>query len=179
MAEKHQLLDLIKWHLEHHPGMAITDVYKLVYQGVMGAEHLLQDEARARRYLAEEWAVVPTDQTQPLLEPVSADGRIVRINIARAKADGILQNHVWLAFVRSAHAITPDTQAFERAWSLVVTGCAENRLPFEEREALDFGERARLHGYPAKHHSETYRERNRPAYRVARKNEFEQLWRQT
>ena len=177
MVERDQVIKLVRWHIEQHSALGITDVYKLLYQGVLGAEHLMQDEKKAQTYLAKEWEAVPGDQNILLLEPVSVDGHVVRLNIARAKSNGISQHQVWLAFYRSVQNLSPSKTAFEQVWNLFQQSCEENLLPFDLQDVHYFTQNVRSEGFPAKHHSEAYRKANRPAYRVLSKQQFEHMMR--
>ncbi len=177
MIDSVQVLDLVQWHLHHHTAVGITDVYKLLYQGVMGAEHLLQDEQRAHDFLTKEWDAVPSDKNLMLLEPVSVNGQVVRLNIARAKANGVSLQQVWQVFYFSVQNFILDKDVFEHVWALFYQLCEEQKLPFEIHDVQAFTENVRMQNFPAMHHSEAYRKANRPAYRVVSKQQFEHMMR--
>ena len=42
---------LVKKQQKLHLNLGVRDVYKLLFQGVMGVAHILGDKKRARRYL--------------------------------------------------------------------------------------------------------------------------------
>ena len=46
---------LVGQHLEVYPEMRIADVYKLLYQACMGAEHAITDAESVERWLLTEW----------------------------------------------------------------------------------------------------------------------------
>ena len=58
MIEDSQLRVLIRWHLENHESLDIQDVYKMLYQGIMGAEHLIHNVERTKEFLIQEWGGV-------------------------------------------------------------------------------------------------------------------------
>lgn len=169
------LLRLVNRHLELHQNVAVQDVYKMLFQGVFGGEHLLADLTRAKAYLAEEWARVTPKADEPLIEPVSLRGEIVRINLRPCRADGFSADDVWQAFAASAGKATAANADFKKLWHLFENLCAQNLLPFAVDEVRQFGAEALAAGWPAKHHSPAYREANYPAYRVVRRAEWEKI----
>ncbi len=175
MPDHDKLSKLIQWHLDFHTHVQIQDVYKMLFQGVFGAEHLLGDIKRARAYLDEEWLRVPADRSKILLEPVSIDGKIVRANIQRCKAEGIEADHLWQVFYRSATQIKADKKEFEIIWDAFLKLCQTKALPFDPEAVLRFGHEAKANHWPAKHHTTAYRDANYPAYRVALQREFNKI----
>jgi len=172
MHEQDELLHLIDFHLHLHRDVAIQDIYKLLYQGVFGAEHVLTDVDYARMHLDEEWRRADADDEQHLFEPVSRDGRIVRINLRRGKADGINVAAIWSAFYNSAGQVNASLEDFERAWRCFQELCEKKLLPFAAKAVDAFGQDAKEQGFPARHHSAAYRAANYPAYRVLLKQEL-------
>jgi len=160
-----RLLELVLFHLTLHQRVALQDVYKLFYQGVFGAEHLLKDVDAARRYLETEWQTVAPDPSKPLLEPVSTDGGVVRVNIARCKVEGISCESVWFAFLHS-NVFRGDVEAFKSLWLEFINLCRQKRLPFDSDQAVNYFNEMEARRFPVQHHSENYRIFNRPAYRV-------------
>lgn len=175
MPENDKLYKLIQWHLDFHTQVHIQDVYKMLYQGIFGAEHLLSDVERAKAYLEEEWNRVPTDKTINLLEPVSMDGKVVRANIQRCKAEGVELSQFWQAFYRSVSQIRANKNDFEKTWNDFIELCRFDALPFDIKSATQFGNDVKRNQWPAKHHTAEYREANYPAYRVLLKSEFENI----
>ena len=49
-----KLIELVKKHKELRPLMEIQDVYKLLYQSILGLGHLLENHQRAKKYLYDE-----------------------------------------------------------------------------------------------------------------------------
>ena len=54
-SDSEKLFELLSFHLKNHASLAIQDIYKCLYQGVYGAEHLLKHPQKAHDYLLEEW----------------------------------------------------------------------------------------------------------------------------
>lgn len=172
MPENSGLLQLIKYHLRLHRDVEIQDIYKMLYQGVFGGEHLLTTRDAAQMRLDEEWRRVSADGEQDLFEPVSIDGRVVRINLRRCKADGIDLAEIWRAFHASGGKVNASLEDFEGTWRRFHGLCSKRLLMFPADKVAAFGREAKNFGCPAKHHSSAYRQANEPAYRVLLKNEL-------
>ena len=103
-----------------------------------------------------------------MFEPLSSDGRLVRVNLRPWRAAGHSPEMVLSAFVRTAGTLPPDTARI-RIELDAISACSERvsddlRLSGPVIQSL-FSDQAR-DGYPAIHHSEEYSQRYRPAYRV-------------
>ena len=86
MTTVQELLGLLDTHLARYPLMALQDMYKLLYQGILGPEHLIvEPEAFTARLLAELDAVTPTVD-EPLYQPVRPDRKLLRVNLRPFKA---------------------------------------------------------------------------------------------
>src|SRR5439155_24790316 len=80
--------ELVRRHLQLHPEARAQDIYKLVYQGTMGNEIVAADPSAVERRLEREMSDARADGSEPLTEPVSPDGRLVRLNLRPYKAQG-------------------------------------------------------------------------------------------
>lgn len=153
-------------HAAGHPKLQVQDCYKLLFQACLGAEHAVQDEAGARRWLEEEIAGLPPGPDEPPVEPVSPDGSLVRVHlrpfVARRGDAGALAR----AFFLTARARFGTRQDLAAAWPQVVRLAAAGQLPFTAAEAEEFGRRMAAASYPAVRHTETFRREHAPAYRV-------------
>ena len=143
--------------LKKHPSIQPQDVLKLCYQSAFGAEHLLRDAEKAKAYLQAEYdAVTATDI--PLYEPVSAD--IVRVNLAAWKYQGIPAVWLFRMMVYSAAEIPGGEPLFR-----TLLQKAESVVPFPA-EWKAYTEEYLKGDLSPVHHSESYREKEQPAYRI-------------
>jgi hypothetical protein len=159
-------LTLMHYHLELHPGCTPQDLYKLLFQSIHGPEHLLNDIGKAQAWLRQEWEVQPAESEELLCEPVSLDEQVVRINIRPLKALGADWRDLWAMFHSSADEFWADKNEFRETWQQVLEWIKDGRIPLQWSAALELDTALRIRGYPAAHHSESYRRANRPAYRV-------------
>lgn len=172
-------IPIVDHHRRTHPRMELDDVYKLIYQGTLGAEHALHDTMAAKKYLFDEFRHIDTTEfrEEPLTEFISADSSLVRINLRPFKRQGGDVQALWGVVMAGAHGLNPKS-VFIRNWQSL-SGTL-SKLPFTWNPATidDFNRKVKNLHYPAMHHSEKYTKAYKPAYRVVFKAEFDKLNRQ-
>ncbi len=171
---KNKLLQLIQYHQKIHKYVEIQDIYKMIFQGVMGAEHIIKDPDQARTRLLEEWQRCNTDNEEVLTEPVSINDTIIRVNLRPLKAKGDYFSSFFDAFIKSADIHQGNRTELISLWEMFKLLCKEKALSFSQSLLKEFDEQLKSQNYPAKHHSQLYREANKPAYRIVNKTIFEQ-----
>jgi len=157
---------LLDAHLLRYPAMQLDDVYKLLHQAALGAEHAVQDEQAARGWLERELAEMGAGPDDPLLDPLSPDGSLVRVHLRPYRQAGRDPQRLLAAFIHTARGWPGSTDDLDRSARLVVEGAGLGRLPFDVQLLADYFAEKKEQGFPAVHHSETYRACYRPAYRV-------------
>ncbi|MGW8283408.1 MAG: hypothetical protein ACWGON_08930 [Gemmatimonadota bacterium] len=160
---------VVRWHSARFPEIQVEDLYKLLHQAVAGPAHSIEDPEMAREWLEREWNGLGDPLPgEELFEPLSADGRLVRVNLRPWRAAGRSADEVLGAFLHTAEAVSSDTSAIR--FELDAIGACGDRLSGGLRVAGPevqsfFYERANQ-GYPAVHHSKKYEAEYHPAYRV-------------
>ena len=161
---------VLEIHIARYPKMQVEDLYKLLHQAAMGSEHAIPSREAARQWLNREVGALGDLPTQlgdePLIEPISPAGRLVRVNLRpylleRRDIDLLLD-----AFVQTAEQYSGDTATLDDYCQGAVDLAREGALPFSPSELEARFAELKRQGYPAVHHSETYREAYGPAYRV-------------
>lgn len=151
--EKH-----LREQLKLHPCFQPRDGVKMCYQAAFGAEHLLADTAAAKAYFDREYAAVEADGS-PLYEALSPE--VGRVNLAAWKREGLPPQWLFALFCACAHPREDGQREFERCLALV----GESGIfPREEWQAHLAAYRAG--GMGPVHHSDLYRQREKPAYRI-------------
>jgi hypothetical protein len=158
-------LTLIEYHLQR-TGFAAEDLYKLLFQGTLGVEHLLSNIDQSRQRLQSEWESQPAEKGEPLYVPVSPDLRLVRLNIRPFKARGADWQELWHLFCATAAQFHGEKNNFIALWQQSLQWIRQGRLPLNPQAAEVLDAVMREQGYPAAHHSAGYRAANRPAYRI-------------
>jgi hypothetical protein len=153
-------------HLCRYPQMAVQDLYKLIFQAAMAAEHGIADVAAARRRLTHELQELADGPDEPLIDPISPDGGIVRIHLRPYLASQGDPEALLAAFMRTAQTHHGSVATLQRYWHVAEDMAAAGLLPFGPEALRRFFMVMQAQGFPAVHHSAGYRAAYRPAYRV-------------
>ncbi len=165
--EPGDLLTLIEMHLSWYPLMELRDVYKLLYQGVMGAEHLMPSRQDYTDYLEAEFEPLLPDPTEHLLEPVRPDGALYRLNLRAYKVRKLRLNGLIPFLLETAHIITGTKSELISSWAQFSQFCLQGQIQQFDAETIEqFSQWLEQIDYPALHHSETYGREYQPAYRL-------------
>ncbi len=161
------LLPLLEQHLSWYPLMELRDFYKLIYQGVMGSEHLLTSAESYTQYLQAEFRLIQPDASQRLLEPIRRDEALFRLNLAPYKVRQLELDRLTAYFLETAQIVYGTKSELRAVWTAFVELCLHGHIcNFEANVILRFSKRVEEADYPAMHHSEIYRQAYKPAYRL-------------
>jgi hypothetical protein len=165
---------IVQAHLRRRPAMEAQDLYKLIYQGVLGAEHLLRNFEMAKLRLQQEWDELEQGLEEAIIEPIAPDGKVVRINLRPCKAFGISCDSIGRLFL-AASVDAVGHEEFIKIWKKSIA--AETTFLSPDSLSSLNAEMAQR-GYPVMHHSSNYRRLYRPAYRVVRRKgeEWQRWW---
>ena len=130
---------------------------KFVFQGMLGAGHLIASREKAYVYLREEMNSVQPDREEPLTERLSPDR--VRLNLRAAKAKGMRADEITELLIDSVKN-HPTEFSRQDVYNLCMT--LEGYNPHKLKEAA---EKLKDETWLPSH-SEQYRSAYRPAYRV-------------
>jgi hypothetical protein len=161
------MIEIILEHLTWYPLMGPRDVYKLIFQGVMGSEHLISSPEGFINYLREEFDPLPPDPTGRLLEALRSDRVLLRINLRPYKALQKPVDQLIPALLETAHSFKGDPDELRSTWMDFVQVCEASRITtFDIAELHEFTTWLEGLGFPALHHSEAYQRAYQPAYRL-------------
>jgi hypothetical protein len=141
-----------------HPGMSVRDLYKLVYQGCYGGDHLLRDPDRFLEVLAQEWDHLPAETArETALQPIHPSGKVARLHLAPCKTMGVpryaLAQLLLQQPLRAGHR-----EAYDWAWATVLHSARSAEIPFLYEEVVQF-----VPPDGAPHHSPEY---GQASYRI-------------
>lgn len=143
--------------------MGIQDLYKLVYQGVMGSGHAVSSNEAAESWLQRELIIAGEKTPQEnMLEEVSADGKVIRVNLRPFVAAGGNTDRLLTAFIRTGREYRGSNEELIYWWETAVS----QQTGFSRDEMTEFIEIQRKEYFPAVHHSKVYSQLYRPSYRV-------------
>jgi hypothetical protein len=157
---------LLARQLARFPAMEPQDVYKLLYQATMGSRHAGLDSAMAAQWLEREVRELGPALDEPATDTISADGRMVRVNLRPYLAAGGDRAALLRAFVRTAREFRGSTADLRRQLGYVERMASDGEIRLPAGALRRYFARMRAAGYPAVEHSSAYVAAYRPAYRV-------------
>ncbi len=140
-----------------HPSFGPRDALKMCYQAAFGSEHGTADPVRAGKYLRDELKSLEGGPSRSLYEPISPS--LCRVDLRAWKARGLGWRWLYNIFAAAEGDGDMDVKL-----SAVAALARDGKLPFGI-EAWE-KELALWQGGPVSH-SEAYREKEEPAYRIA------------
>jgi hypothetical protein len=152
---------ILRAHQKRYPEMEIQDLYKLAYQAALGPEHAAGDPTGARDYLQRELENLGEGPDEPLLDPISSDGDLVRVHLRPYLESGGDPDALLDAFVRTANEFHGSVRVLETYWDDARQTGLWPLPPMNE-----FFTKLKMGGYSPVRHSEKFRRLYRPAYRV-------------
>ena len=167
MMIENKIYNLLLNEFTRFPKSEVQDYYKLLFQAVYGAEHMIQNYNDCFKMLEEEISQIEPDIIYPVYYDISLTFPLVRVNLSRCKADKIDHHIISKAFFEGAKInIKIDTLGFETYLNIAVNTL--KKYPFNKNEKLldEFIRKIKKLGFPAVHHSEAYRNSYKPHYRV-------------
>ena len=149
--------DYLDYELNTKKSLCLQDVIKMCYQASYGAEHLLEDLDRARKYFDEEFKSIEKRDV-PLYEYISED--VARVDLGAWKATGIPKEWLFDIFVMA----TKESYGGE-AKMLENLEIVKSVLG-DAAEVSNYVDKYVIEGIRPVHHSKDYREAHKPAYRL-------------
>ena len=149
-------------HAKRYPLMQPRDAVKLIYQNEFGGGHLIRDEQACLNYLRREYADLEKDPTAPLYEDIG--NGIVRVNLAAVKPEDLEQ--LGSDFIHSAAEHTGTMDSFLQKLDVLRKLTLEDTFSFNSQTLESYLTIYGNQGYPIVSHSEAYRLKYKPAYRI-------------
>ncbi len=130
-AEADALLRVVRFELDLHPSMLVSDLQKLAYQAAMGAEHFRSSPGEAHRSILAEWRALRVSDWRDVapIQVIDPEGRTARLHLGPCRLLGIAPAHVADIFLRQP----PKSARAERCdhlWRLLRDLSAEGLLPW-------------------------------------------------
>ena len=167
---------LVQRHLSLRPKIKVTDVYKLLYQGVLGVSHLFNDNAKRWLVSEAEGLNLENQFGDSLLEELSVDGFFVRVNLRQYLKKGLDLDRLFTAIKRTSKSEGGGMNRFISVWSTFVRLVRLGRLGFDIEEVKAVHKEVEKEGYPPRHHSVEYKEAYSPSYRVVSREVLKQIF---
>jgi hypothetical protein len=147
---------ILEKHLARYPRMELADIYKLAHQASLGSEHAVTDFEHARAWLERELAELGDGPAEPVEDPISADGRILRVHLRPYLAAGGDPLRLLEAFVRTANEYHGSPDRLIEYWDCVERLADSGGLPTSAEAVHEVWDKMKGLKFPAVHHSARY-----------------------
>ena len=174
MEKRETIEALLMEHFERRPQMRATDAYKLIFQGVFGVGHILGEGARKRLEEEVESLDIEDHPTEPLIERVSVDGSMIRVNLRPYLRRGFPLDRLYEAMEKTSKDRGSPEQ-FLFVWSVFHELANSGAIEVDGEELDSMHRQLQRENPRPHHHSELYRGAYFPAYRVVKREHFERL----
>ena len=159
------MIEIIKEHLKIYPQMQIQDVAKLLYQSEFGGGHLIADANRSLERIKAEYEQMEVSEKEQTLKYENIGDGMYRVYLSCLAGD-LSAEILNRMFVASANHKKGSVEALEQKLETCLKACELAELPFSYADMKAHFEAWKADGYPAKSHTELYRQHYHPAYRV-------------
>ena len=148
-------------HCRAYPLLQPEDLFKFIHHSAFGCGHLIGDASAAEEWLRQEMDTCGDGGGIELLPH-----GICRVHLGYLKALGVSARSFARLFAFSAQKAVPGAAAAEQSLAAALDMAREGRLPFSFDVFSAAAGSWRKAGFPAIHHSDTFRDTYHPAYRV-------------
>lgn len=166
---------IIQSQLSRYPLSQIKDLYKLTHQAALGSEHAVNDLKTARDWLFREIEEMVSISVDPLFDEISPDGLIVRIHLRPFIDSGGDPEILLEAFIRTANEFKGSIEKLNQNWRDVERLAESCDINFKAEELRSFFSLMDFLGFPARHHSQIYRDAYHPHYRIVSREYMHQI----
>lgn len=161
MDQNDKTRKLLSEHYQKYPCLQVTDIFKYIFQSSFGCEHMVSSLDFVTDYIRRESENCA--DSEELVDTL--DGAYARVHLSYLKR-GLSTDTLAKLFFMSAKSEPNGKSELEQKLLVARELVLEGKLPFS---ACDFDtsvETWKVMGYPAVHHSEAFREKYKPSYRV-------------
>ena len=163
MQRNDKTRELLINHYNTYPRLEVSDIFKFIFQSAFGCEHLVSSEERALSYIKDELSRISGEVSAPSIDPLDGDYSRVYLSCLNDK----VTPEVMAKYFCLSAKVEPDGR--ERLLKKIAVArelIADGIIPLSLSDFDDLHEKWRDAGYPAIHHSASFREAYHPAYRV-------------
>jgi len=158
---------LINQHLSLRPSMLPKDIYKLLYQGVCGPEHLISDTSSFEAYLFQEYQAVFSDHKISVWESIHPAADLGRINLQPFKAIRGSIEQLTIACFETAKINWGGKDLLISVWDRLKLRIEGGNIYKVDNQAVQALTKLLVeNSFPPVHHTEQYQKAYQPAYRL-------------
>ena len=159
MSTKELLLN----HYTAYQRLEVADIFKFVFQSAFGCEHLVSSEERALNYIKAELERIKDDKSAPRIDAL--DGDYSRVHLS-CLSDEVTPEVLAKYFCLSAKVEEGGKERLLEKIAVARELIADGTIPLSLSDFDELHAKWEAAGYPAIHHSDSFRKAYRPAYRV-------------
>jgi len=161
-----KMIRLIHTHIARYPAMELDDVYKLLYQSVMGPAHILQNKELAYSYLKREFESHDDNYETKLYVDISLEHDLVRLNIPLFRKEGSL-DALFDMMLETQIKARPDEAKLKCYWVKLGSLIEDNYFEqFTPNQWNKLNKILHENDFPHLSHSVTYKNLYKPSYRI-------------
>ena len=146
---KSSIKKLLLEEIGKHPNSRVEDIYKFIHQAAFGSEHAVKDTIAVRKWMENEIANLNYSITDELIDHLSPDGKLVRINLRPFLKKGYDPNLLLDAFIRTANNYKGSIKNFKSFWKAAKELAKAKKFTFTAEEMNNFYEEQSKKGFPA------------------------------
>lgn len=165
------LVDFLERYLDQHPSARARDLYKLLYQGICGPEHIISSPEAFIHNLIKEYEAIEPLASILLTEPIRPDGLLHRIHLKAHKARKLSITRLADLCLETSRQTWGSVKEVAFVWQEITRLHQQGRLsgiPTEEMQS--FSAWVSDMNFPAVHHSREYSNSEQPSYRLISAN---------
>ena len=163
MPNTNKTRNLLISHYATYPRLEVADIFKFIFQSAFGCEHFVSSEERALNYIKAELERINGDQSAPRIDAL--DGDYSRVHLSCIN-DTLSAEALAKYFCLSAKVEPDGKERLLEKISVARELIADGTIPLSLSDFDELHAKWEAAGYPAIHHSESFREAYHPAYRV-------------
>jgi hypothetical protein len=163
-------------HARRYPAWLAPDLYKLIHQAAMGSGHAVGEHQEARARLEQELTSLGDGPDEPLLDPISPGGKLLRLHLRPFSRLGLPPEALLEAFLTTANRFTGQERVLKTYVIQSVELADHALIHIHLQDFTRYLQLVSSAGYPAVHHSEEYTLAYHPAYRVVAREFLPKEW---
>ena len=152
--------------IKKHPESELQDILKMLYQNEFGPKHLAENEIECFKSLSSEINNIDYNENEELFEDIGCGA--LRLNL-KAIPEGTDLNYINKIIVNSANEFNGTNEKLVVKFGLLVVMAQNNELPFDIQRVRDETNAFAKNGFKPISHSNVYKTRYNPSYRVISK----------
>lgn len=167
MKHHHETTELLLAQCARYPALQLQDLFKALYQSILGCGHLVGAPSSAADYIRTEAASARPVSGQ-LIEPLGCT--FCRIHLGYLKKSGLKPETLAQLFALSVQTSAGNLETLQNALQVLLYLSKNGQLPFAPTAVQQQILHWQGNGFPSCRHSDAFRATYAPAYRVLRQD---------